>query len=384
MVDIVRALLSVKKTTTAATYKLFSWGYNADGSLGLNSTASYSSPVQIGTSSWTSVSAGNSHTMAIKSDGTLWSWGSDFYGNLGRGFSQTSPTLPLSGSWKAIAMGIANQNSYGLGIKSDGTLWSWGANYYGLLGTGFSDTNVIYSSPVQIGTSSWTSVACHAQNAAAIRLDGSLFVWGDNQYGQCGYADASGAYQSSPVQIGTSSWSAISVGNNFLAGLIGVKLFTWGSNKAGKLGNGDWATFDNSGASPWSSYLASSIVTAHAGHTNWSKIKGKAGSWLGLKTDGSLWQWGGNTPTTYSPVQVGTSSWIFISSNGYNHFAIRFGTATAGPLFAWGTNAVGFLGTNDTINYSSPVQIGTSSWSQIGAGYSHNIALRTDGALVAW
>jgi hypothetical protein len=184
---------------------LWVWGQNDFGQLGLGNTVSRSSPVQLGTgTNWDTASFGNNGSsypfvLALKYDGTLWSWGNNTYGQLGLGntVSRSSPVQVGTGTnWAEIASNVATSAA----IKTDGTLWTWGAGLDGRLGLG-ADTSS-RSSPVQVGTgTNWRKVFVTYGGMAALKTDNSLWVWGRAaKYGRTG-----GANTSSPVQIGTST-----------------------------------------------------------------------------------------------------------------------------------------------------------------------------------
>ena len=119
------------------------------------------------------------------SDGTLWGWGSNPYGNLGTNniTSYSSPVQVGTSSWSSVSAGGGTNVLFTMAIRSDGTLWGWGRNTNGNLGTN-NITN--YSSPVQVGTSSWSSVSAGGSHTMAIRSDGTLWGWGYNGQGQLG------------------------------------------------------------------------------------------------------------------------------------------------------------------------------------------------------
>jgi len=302
---------------------LWAWGYNGSGELGIGTTDynPHPNPVQIGTDIWASVSAGSSHTMAIKTDGTLWAWGSNSFGKLGDGttYLRNSPVQIGSGTdWASVSVG----DSHSVARKSDGTLWAWGSNGMGQLGIGTTDNNS-HPNPVQIGTdTNWASVSAGGNHTVARKSDGTLWVWGYNDKGQLG--DSTKTNRSSPVQIGTDIWASVSAGSS---------------------------------------------------HT------------MAIKTDGTLWAWGettlgslGTYPST-SPVQIGTdTNWASVSTGMHT-----VATKSDGTLWAWGYNSSGQLGNGTTTVSSSPVQIGSGTdWASVSVGYEHSVARKSDGTLWAW
>ena len=345
---------------------LFAWGRNEFGQLGSNDQVTRSSPVQIGTSSWTRISAGVSHTAAIRQGGTLFTWGIDHWGELGLNTSgdKDSPVQIGSQSWKTVASAF----SYTLAIRSDGTLWAWGSNQTGRLGLNSLSTG-FYTSPVQVGTSSWTAVATVNLCSLAIRTDGALFTWGDNTYGQLGLNDL--VHRSSPVQVGTSSWTAISAGFSVVAAIRSDgALFTWGEDSSGSLGN-------NLNGSRRSSPV-------QIGTSSWIAVAARSDVMAAIRSDNMLFTWGfgfwsgigdGTTVNKSSPIQIGTSSWTAVSIDTFHNLALR----VDGGLFVWGINANNF--TSVGANSGSPMQLGTSSWTAIHAGFRSTFAIRIDGAL---
>lgn len=303
---------------------LWLWGYNSVGQLGNSTSTDRSSPVQtiaLGTN-WKQVSCGDLYTTAIKTDGTLWTWGNNFYGQLGNSMStdRSSPvqTIALGTNWKQVSAG-----KYHVGaIKTDGTLWLWGDGYIGQLGNSITTNK---SSPVQtiaLGTN-WKQVACGYTHTSAIKTDGTLWGWGYNLFGQLG--DSTTNNTSSPVQtitLGT-NWKQISVGNHHTASIkTDGTLWLWGYNPYGQLGD---STQINK----------NSPVQTIALGTNWKQI---ACGYMGtgsIKTDGTLWLWGydnygqlGNSTTfatAISPVQtiaLGTN-WKYVALGNRDAFFIK-------------------------------------------------------------
>lgn len=183
---------------------LWSWGFNEYGALGSGTTTKRSSPVQVGSlTTWDLVAAGD-HVLAIKTDGTLWSWGHNVSGQLGIGNNYPNKSLPvqvgLLTNWRLVQCGF----NHSVAIKTDGTLWSWGNNSYGQLGLG--DTTARWS-PVQVGSlTNWYQTSTEGDVSYAIKTDGTLWQWGHKVYGVVTHA-------SSPVQSINSdnlhNWAAL-------------------------------------------------------------------------------------------------------------------------------------------------------------------------------
>ena len=301
---------------------LWSWGRNSDGELGDNSIADKSTPVQTITAgtNWKSVAGGSSHTAAIKTDGTLWLWGRNSDGELGDNSiaDKSTPvqTITAGTNWKSVAGG----SSHTAAIKTDGTLWLWGRNSDGELG----DNSIAdKSSPVQtvLGGTDWKSVVVGRFYTGAIKTDGTLWTWGSDFYGQLG--DNSVVDKSTPVQV------------------------------------------------------------AGAG-TNWKLMSAGVRHTAAIKTDGTLWVWGGNgffgqlgdnsTLNKSTPVQTITAgtNWRLVATGRYHTAGIK----TDGTLWTWGINSDGGLGDNSIVSKSTPVQTITAgtNWKSVSCGY-HTVAI---------
>jgi alpha-tubulin suppressor-like RCC1 family protein len=193
---------------------LWTWGNNSSGQLGDGTVTHKSSPAQTvaSSTSWSQVSCGYFHTGAIKTDGTLWLWGKNTSGQLGDNTvsSRSSPVQTVAGgtTWSQLSCGY----DFTAAIKTDGTLWLWGNNAYGQLG---DNTNAVNkSSPIQTitGGTTWKSVSADWWNTGAVKTDGTLWMWGHNAYGQLG--DNTVAAKSSPIQTvaGGTNWRTVACG----------------------------------------------------------------------------------------------------------------------------------------------------------------------------
>ena len=299
---------------------MWCFGYDSYGQLGDNTNVNKSSPVQVigNTTTWQQVSCGSVHTAAIKTDGTLWTWGKNaITGCLGDSttVNRWSPvqTTGAGTNWKQVACA----GSSTLALKTDGTIWSWGNNSHGTLGDG---TQTPRSSPQQISGTTWKFIAAATSNAAAIKTDGSLWCWGLNTYGQIGNntAGSIATTPTSPITGGT-NWKYVSCGNSTAAIKTDGTLWTWGDNTYGQLGDG---TLSNK----------SSPVQTALGGNNWKYVDGEA-SMRAIKTDCTMWAWGynqygsaGNSTTgdLSSPVQVYISGiWRSVACANTHAIAIQ-------------------------------------------------------------
>ena len=362
-------------TWPALRYSLFTWGANSEGQLGQNNITNRSSPTQVGAlTTWASVQAGSESILAIKTDGTLWACGSNGTGGLGDGTTITKSSPVQVGAltnWSKVACG----NYHVLAVKTDGTLWSWGNNNYGALGIGSSGLANSRSSPTQVGNlTTWANVFAGAYTSFAIKTDGTLWSWGAGTQGQLGLniASASG-YRSSPVQVGTlTNWLSGACGERHM---IAIKtdgtLWTCGGNGDGQLGQNN-------------AIYRSSPVQVGALST-WQNSAVTAFSSMVTKTNGTLWTWGYNNAgqigdnTVYSkssPVQVGAlTTWSSVYGGAYTSLAIK----TDGTLWVFGQDeSYGKLGLNTRyINKSSPTQVGTATtWYSAGGGTQFCFAIQ--------
>jgi hypothetical protein len=225
-------------------------GYNANGQLGLGyySTEDEDIPLQrLGTDTWIYVEAGADYSFGIKSDGTLWSWGNNFQGQLGVGdtTNRNIPTQVGSATWKMVS--AANSFDYAeytqtvIGIQTDGTLWGWGDNNSGVISIGNPDTTI----PYQLGVATdWEKISVGKAFAVGIKTDGSIWSWGANdQNGTLGINSSSPA--SFPFNLGLqqpsadTDWIDVSCGPDFVIAIKGDnRLYGWGNDNQYQLGSG--------------------------------------------------------------------------------------------------------------------------------------------------
>jgi alpha-tubulin suppressor-like RCC1 family protein len=184
---------------------LWAWGNRL--TTGQNNLVYVSSPVQVGAlTDWSDVSVGTNFVVAIRSQGTMWSWGVNDFGQQGRNIAtETNTSSPVQigalTTWKSVSAGSRHCGA----IKTDGALWLWGRNNYGQLGLGDGNSDFTNrSSPVQVGSlTNWSQLGANSQGCSVIKTDGTLWVWGSNSNGHLGTGNTTN--YSSPVQVGSNT-----------------------------------------------------------------------------------------------------------------------------------------------------------------------------------
>lgn len=319
-------------------------------------------------SCWETISAGYTHSVGIRTDGTLWAWGDNGYGQLGDGttIAKSTPTqIGTANNWQSVSA----SGGFTLAIKADGTLWAWGNNTFGQLGDG---TTTNKTTPTQIGTSTnWIRVTTGEGFALAIRDNGALWAWGNNNFGQLG--DGTTVNKTTPTQIGTdTSWLKIAAGSGFsLAIKMNGTLWTWGSNTDGQLGNG---TTNNA-----------TVPTQIGTDDDWADVAAGYNHSVGKKLNGLLLTWGNNA---YGQLGDGTNTnrltpvSIFDQVQnidaGWNY---TVGTITYGNMFYTGENTYGQLGDGTTNNTNLITVTNSNNHELISAGAYHTFSLNTDASL---
>ena len=345
-------------------YTIWAWGDNTSGRIGDGTTTTRLTPVQLcgGFTDWCQVDFGGTHTFGIRSNGTLWGWGNNYNGRLGDGTTTTrsSPVSVVGGftDWCRVS----SYDNHVLAIRSNGSLWTWGSNICGRLGDG---TTISRTSPVTVvgGFNDWCYVSAGLNFTSAIRSNGSLWTWGCGSFGRLG--DGNIIDRSSPVQVcgGFSDWCQVSAKFNSIAAIrSNGSLWAWGSGAGGQLGTG---VLNN----------RSSPVSVIGGFTDWCQVRGSVESFLAIRTNGTIWSWGtnsngqlgdGTTIDRSSPVSVigGFTDWVQIAGG----FTTRSGGAlrSNGTVWAWGCGAQSNLGNGTNENRSSPVQVIGENWTCLG------------------
>lgn len=316
---------------------------------------------------WASVSAGSTHTCGIRLDGTLWCWGSDEFGQLGRGAMGGQVDAPVqigTAHWQAVAAGPMHT----CGIQDGGTLWCWGYSSDGALGLSAS-TLFLAPAPVLTPAVSWQRIAVGRTTSCALDTAGKLYCTGRNDYGQAGDGTTTMRTEFTPV-AGT-GWRSISLGIYHSCGTrVDDSLWCWGSNSYGALADPN--------ASP-------SELVPHRAPGSWSEVSTGDDFTCARRTDGTLRCWGinargalGDGTTTASKlgtvVGSNASDWTSVAAGG----AFTCGLRGDGALYCWGDNQLGQIASTQVgAVASTPVEISepAEQWDHVSVGGAHACAI---------
>jgi alpha-tubulin suppressor-like RCC1 family protein len=386
------------------------WGANESGQLGNGSMTNSSVPVLVNQTgvlngkTVVAVFAGSRHSLALCSDGTVTAWGDNGSDQLGNGttFNSSIPVLVdqtgvLSG--KSV-VALAAGNSHSLALCSDGTLAAWGANGSGQLGDGStfnSSVPVLVNQTGVLNGKTVVAVFTGGRHSLALCSDGTVAAWGANEFGQLG--NGTSFFERKPLLLNRTGYLngktvvAVSAGSEHSLALCSDgTVAAWGRGGGGRLGNGSTTSSSVPVMVSQIGVLSGKTVvevSAGGGHNLALCSDGRVAAW-GLNSSGQLGN--GSTADIYVPVfinQAGVLSGktvVAVSAGGVHSLAL----CSDGTVAAWGLNSSGQLGNGSTTNSSVPVlvdQTGVLSGKivvAVSAGGSHNLALCSDGTLVAW
>jgi alpha-tubulin suppressor-like RCC1 family protein len=348
---------------------LLSWGDRQTGQLGdgsqmgvFNSNAAAASPVVVKNANRiVAVATGNVHSLAVQADGTVLSWGGDGTGQLGNGGDNTNQAVPSLVKDLSQVIAVAGGYYHSLALKADGTVFAWGGNDYGQLGNGTRDDQKV---PVQVkGANNVIAIASGDHFSLALKSDGTILAWGRDSLGQLGDGLVDGEFnapqQTVPVQVkGASKIIAIAAGGaHALALKSDGTVLAWGTNERGQIGDG-------------TNERRSEAVLVKGVNNIVAIAAGKTHS-LALKSDGTVLAWGddsngqigdGGTPmlAEQKPLAVvarGAIKIVAIAAGKAHSLALK----SDGTLLAWGTNESGQIGSGRTseqvFNVSTPVSV---------------------------
>ena len=358
---------------------------------------------------------GNGYSLALSADGMVYTWGRNEYGQLGNGVTATNSPVPVAVKTAGTPMEgktitqLSAKVWYALALASDGTVYSWGFNSWGQLGNGTTGTANNASSPVAVKTTGTpmegktiVQVAAGATHSLALATDGTIYARGKNEYGQLGNDSTT----NSPVPVAVKTAGTPMDGKTIIQIHAGYEhslalasdgtVYVWGRNNSGQLGKND-ATDAHIPAA------VQTLGTPMAGKVIVQLAAGNSQS-MALASDGTVYTWGwnqygqlGNGTTTNSriPVAVVTTGTPLA---GKTISQIAAGNAHAlamtddGTVYTWGWNQYGQLGNNSTINSSLPVIVKTTGTPLAGkmitqitsGGGPNSLVLANDGTMYAW
>ena len=356
------------------------WGLNDFGQLGLGNTRSPQITPQtlFGFTDITVFGGGFVHSVALRADGTLLTAGSDIYGQLGDGVIggriQTTFAAVTDGNIANITA-VSGGVNHNLALRSDGTIWAWGQGTSGQLGNGMSENS---GTPVQVGANiagfdrQIIQISAGYHNLA-LTADGKVWAWGANNYGQLGNDTVGNS--STPVPVLTASGglqlsgvAQISAGEFHSVALkTDGSVVVWGNNEYGQVGNN---TLINSVPFPTATATTMGIVTS---------ISAGAYHTVALKADGDVWAWGyggdgaigdNNPADALVPRRTTIANVVRIEAHGAYHTLAR---TRSGQIFAWGSNTYGEIGNGTIINQLIPLNISAAAGT--GGNLGTNIAV---------
>ena len=343
--------------------QLWSWGDNYYGQLGNGNTITQTTPIKIkeGTK-FTSTSGGEIHSLAIDESGQLWSWGYNYYGQLGNGTTTNTNSTPINiknsreTKWVAVSAGY----DHSLAIDENGQLWGWGNNNLYQVGNG-TNTNILSPREILSGRKV-VAVSAGYDHTLAIDNEGYLYGWGDNEYSQVGeYAlnsgtgsVVSGATVKGPLKLGYDA--SISEYRKFKAVSTG-RYHSLAIDESGQLWSWGYNEYGQLGNGVNTLYKSGIQILSEI-----KFVSIAAGIWHSLAIDesGQLWSWGynnhgqlgnGTITTVYTPQKIAGGTKFVSVEAGFNH---TIAVDNKGQVYTWGYNNTGQLGDGSTIYKLEP------------------------------
>lgn len=323
------------------------------------------------------VSAGQLHACAVRADKTLWCWGLNTSGQVGTGTGDPVFLRPAAAGdasdWSRVSAG----GSFTCALDGSKAISCFGSNSLGQCGNGTTAT-ALNPTPIKGGASDWTALEAGATHACAIHADGSLACWGSNNRGQVG--DGTLENKTEPTLVSAGPWSMVSAGSEFTCGVRGDgTLWCWGLNTSRQLGDG---TTNNSSVPVQEKTLAA----------DWAEVSAGNAYACGVKKDGTRWCWGtnslgqgGDTTTSSITQPKGVdveTDWSDLRAGDFSACARRGG----GALYCWGEGSVGQTAQqgNETLALA-PASVGADTdWTALSVGLRFACGIRADGRLFCW
>ena len=337
--------------------EVWAWGLNMNGELGIGTEEDGYAPQRVlGLSGATQVAAGEGYSLAVDGDGAVWSWGYNQYGELGNGTVEASMTPSKVAGLPPIIDVVAGGYHVFARAVDGGSVWGWGANFYGHLGDGTLDDHL---TPVQLaGHEDYGELAAGSMHSLAIDGNGMVLAWGFDVMGQLGQGAGTAADTKNPNPIPALGLPGpmvdVAAGRDFSLALSpGGTVWAWGDNTKGQLGNGavDPDSVSNGGLAFQVGGLGN-VVLVDGGH--WHAAA--------LTDDGNLWTWGANQVGQLgktadeglgtTPAKVDGFTGVVDLSVGFWHGVTR---TEDGVLQTFGSNGSGAIGWGKIEDPDGPV-----------------------------
>ncbi len=324
-----------------------------------------------------SIAAGSEHSLALKSDGTVLSWGSDSAGQLGNVATNPFEPTPVAVSGLTDIVAVVAGENHSLALKANGDLYAWGSDSDGQIGNGGA-INTNQPLPVQF-MGGVVAISAGSKHSLALSNNGDVFAWGSDSNGQLGDGGTNTNVSSPSYVYGAVDFIAISAGGNYSLGLKS-------DGTVSGWGNGSWDKFNLGSISdvttPVSIPKVKDIVSISAGDSHILALKsnGTMLSW-GLDFYGQLGNGGTNAFGGFGPVLNAID--IMAISAGANH---SMALKTDGTVLAWGANSSGEIGDGNTATTQGiPIVVsGANGVVAISGGGTHSLALKSDGTMLSW
>ena len=318
---------------------VWTWGANGQGQLGNGNQTQQNSPVQAsGLSDVVAVAAGQQHALAVKRDGTVWAWGLNANGQLAESTSVPRRTTPTQITVLTDVIDVAAGEAHSLALKRDGTVCAWGSNFYGQLGNG---NNTQQTTPQCLSLSGITAIRAGAQHSMVLKTDGeptgSVWTFGNNATRQIG--DGTNVARNTPVQVHSGVRAIGAAYEHSLALSSDGIVMVWGRNVDGELGDGTQAE--------------RSRPTAMADLDGVTFVGGARRFSLALNGSGSLWTSGAALGSTLiTPYRIPGVGTTVLTADGGVSFAVA--ARRDGTVWTWGPNTSGQLGDGTTTDRWTP------------------------------
>lgn len=351
----------------------------------------HSAVTEIGVAGWSRIAASQHHVLALREDGSLWTWGHNGYGQLGDGTTIASDIPKLIDNDNVYVSISVGQHS--MALRDDGTLAAFGDNWFGALGNG-QDGIQVNATPVEVQGGPYTAMSAGSAWGMARKEDGTLWSWGLNDPAPGALGRPFAGYDSirrdpNPGQIGLDTdWEDFQAGGNTTtARKTDGTLWSWGYNGNGELGIGTVASTGSG--------FGDGVPIQVGSDTDWAGYYRGGRHMFAIKNDGTLWAAGLNENGVLglgffgapepSLVQVGNDNDWKEACTGRAFLGYSMGLKTDGTLWAWGSNIHGERGDSDSADVATPTQIGTdTNWNAITCGQWSSFAIKDDGTLWSW